>query len=157
MNVEEPLMFERFSESAIRAIMFAQEEARTMGHNFVGTDHILLGLLEEIPGLSAPVLTKIGLNLEETRAEVIRIIGIGSGDVSPEIPFTPRAKRMIELAWAEAKDAGSKTIDTGYLLLGLVRGGEGVGVRVLENLSIDLRQIRPLLIAERKNITEVMK
>jgi ATP-dependent Clp protease ATP-binding subunit ClpC len=135
-------MFERFTEKAIKVIMLAQEEARRLGHNFVGTEQILLGLIGEGTGIAAKTLKGMGVNLKEARAEVEKIIGRGSGFVAVEIPFTPRAKRVLELSWDEARQLGHNYIGTEHLLLGLVREGEGVAARVLENLGVDLTKVR---------------
>lgn len=135
-------MFERFTEKAIKVIMLAQEEARRLGHNFVGTEQILLGLIGEGTGVAAKTLKSMGVNLKEARAEVEKIIGRGSGFVAVEIPFTPRAKRVLELSWDEARQLGHNYIGTEHLLLGLIREGEGVAARTLENLGVDLNKIR---------------
>ncbi|KAJ0113680.1 hypothetical protein Patl1_01306 [Pistacia atlantica] len=153
-------MFERFTEKAIKVIMLAQEEARRLGHNFVGTEQILLGLIGEGTGIAAKVLKSMGINLKDARVEVEKIIGRGSGFVAVEIPFTPRAKRVLELSLEEARQLGSVTLplpflvmpftfDLGHnyigsehLLLGLLREGEGVAARVLENLGADPSNIR---------------
>lgn len=135
-------MFERFTEKAIKVIMLAQEEARRLGHNFVGTEQILLGLIGEGTGIAAKTLKGMGVNLKEARSEVEKIIGRGSGFVAVEIPFTPRAKRVLELAWDEARQLGHNYIGTEHLLLGLIREGEGVAARVLENLGVDLTKVR---------------
>lgn len=135
-------MFERFTEKAIKVIMLAQEEARRLGHNFVGTEQVLLGLIGEGTGVAAKALKSMGVNLKDARAEVEKIIGRGSGFVAVEIPFTPRAKRVLELSWDEARQLGHNYIGTEHLLLGLIREGEGVAARVLENLSVDLNKVR---------------
>lgn len=135
-------MFERFTEKAIKVIMLAQEEARRLGHNFVGTEQILLGLIGEGTGIAAKTLKGMGVNLKEARTEVEKIIGRGSGFVAVEIPFTPRAKRVLELSWDEARQLGHNYIGTEHLLLGLIREGEGVAARVLENLGVDLTKVR---------------
>ncbi|MBX9695854.1 MAG: ATP-dependent Clp protease ATP-binding subunit [Cyanobacteria bacterium] len=135
-------MFERFTEKAIKVIMLAQEEARRLGHNFVGTEQILLGLIGEGTGVAAKTLKSMGVNLKDARVEVEKIIGRGSGFVAVEIPFTPRAKRVLELSWEEARQLGHNYIGTEHLLLGLIREGEGVAARVLENLGVDLSKIR---------------
>jgi ATP-dependent Clp protease ATP-binding subunit ClpC len=139
-------MFERFTEKAIKVIMLAQEEARRLGHNFVGTEQILLGLIGEGTGVAAKVLKSLGVNLKDSRIEVEKIIGRGSGFVAVEIPFTPRAKRVLELSLEEARQLGHNYIGTEHLLLGLIREGEGVAARVLENLSIDLTKVRTQVI-----------
>ncbi|PSP18615.1 MAG: ATP-dependent Clp protease ATP-binding subunit ClpC [Cyanobacteria bacterium QS_8_64_29] len=135
-------MFERFTEKAIKVIMLAQEEARRLGHNFVGTEQILLGLIGEGTGVAAKVLKSMGVNLKDARIEVEKIIGRGSGFVAVEIPFTPRAKRVLELSLEEARQLGHNYIGTEHLLLGLIREGEGVAARVLENLGVDLSKVR---------------
>jgi len=135
-------MFERFTEKAIKVIMLAQEEARRLGHNFVGTEQILLGLIGEGTGVAAKVLKSMGVNLKDARVEVEKIIGRGSGFVAVEIPFTPRAKRVLELSLEEARQLGHNYIGTEHLLLGLIREGEGVAARVLENLGVDLAKVR---------------
>ncbi|MEM1367316.1 MAG: ATP-dependent Clp protease ATP-binding subunit [Cyanobacteria bacterium P01_H01_bin.15] len=135
-------MFERFTEKAIKVIMLAQEEARRLGHNFVGTEQILLGLIGEGTGVAAKVLKSMGVNLKDARIEVEKIIGRGSGFVAVEIPFTPRAKRVLELSLEEARQLGHNYIGTEHLLLGLIREGEGVAARVLENLGVELPKVR---------------
>jgi ATP-dependent Clp protease ATP-binding subunit ClpC len=139
-------MFERFTEKAIKVIMLAQEEARRLGHNFVGTEQILLGLIGEGTGVAAKVLKSMGVNLKDARVEVEKIIGRGSGFVAVEIPFTPRAKRVLELSLEEARQLGHNYIGTEHLLLGLIREGEGVAARVLENLGVDLSKVRTQVI-----------
>nr|QCI03962.1 Clp protease ATP binding subunit [Antithamnionella ternifolia] len=135
-------MFERFTEKAIKVIMLAQEEARRLGHNFVGTEQILLGLIGEGTGIAAQVLKSMNVNLKDARIEVEKIIGRGSGFVAVEIPFTPRAKRVLELSLEEARQLGHNYIGTEHLLMGLVREGEGVAARVLENLAVNISSIR---------------
>jgi ATP-dependent Clp protease ATP-binding subunit ClpC len=142
----ETAMFERFTEKAIKVIMLAQEEARRLGHNFVGTEQILLGLIGEGTGVAAKVLKSMGVNLKDARIEVEKIIGRGSGFVAVEIPFTPRAKRVLELSLEEARQLGHNYIGTEHLLLGLIREGEGVAARVLENLGVDLSKVRTQVI-----------
>jgi len=139
-------MFERFTEKAIKVVMLAQEEARRLGHNFVGTEQIMLGLIGEGTGIAAKVLKSMGISLKEARVEVEKIIGRGSGFVAVEIPFTPRAKRVLELALEEARQLGHNYIGTEHLLLGLLREGEGVAARVLENLDADPAKIRSQVI-----------
>nr|YP_010619935.1 Clp protease ATP binding subunit [Symphyocladia marchantioides]WAX03948.1 Clp protease ATP binding subunit [Symphyocladia marchantioides] len=135
-------MFERFTEKAIKVIMLAQEEARRLGHNFVGTEQILLGLIGEGTGIAAQVLKSMNVNLKDARIEVEKIIGRGSGFVAVEIPFTPRAKRVLELSLEEARQLGHNYIGTEHLLMGLVREGEGVAARVLENLAVNVASVR---------------
>ena len=135
-------MFERFTEKAIRVIMLAQEEARRLGHNFVGTEQVLLGLIGEGSGVAAKTLKSMGVNIKDARAQVEKIIGRGSGFVAVEIPFTQRAKKVLELSWDEARQLGHNYIGTEHLLLGLIREGEGVAAKVLENLGVDLNKCR---------------
>src|SRR4028119_2017317 len=135
-------MFERFTEQAIKAIMLAQEEARRLGHNFVGTEQILLGLVGEGTGIAAKVLLDMGLNLKEARNEIENIIGRGSGFLPPEIPFTPRVKRIFETALNEARQLGHNYIGTEHILLGLIQDDEGVAGKVLQNLGIDRQRVR---------------
>ncbi|CAL9119830.1 unnamed protein product [Musa textilis] len=135
-------MFERFTEKAIKVIMLAQEEARRLGHNFVGTEQILLGLIGEGTGIAAKILKSMGINLKDARVEVEKIIGRGSGFVAVEIPFTPRAKHVLELSLEEAHQLGHNYIGSEHLLLGLLREGEGVAARVLESLGADPSNIR---------------
>jgi ATP-dependent Clp protease ATP-binding subunit ClpC len=139
-------MFERFTEKAIKVIMLAQEEARRLGHNFVGTEQVLLGLIGEGTGEGPKVLKNMGVTLKDARMEVEKIIGRGSGFVAVEIPFTPRAKRVLELSLEEARQLGHNYIGTEHLLLGLICEGEGVAARVLENLGIDLLKVRSEII-----------
>jgi ATP-dependent Clp protease ATP-binding subunit ClpA len=134
-------MFERFTESAIKVIMFAQEESRRLGHSFVGTEQILLALIREGNGVAAKVLKSLGVKLKDTRIEVEKIIGRGSGFVGVEIPFTPRAKRVLEFSLEAARHRGDSYICTEHLLLGLLREGEGVACRVLENLGVNLADV----------------
>lgn len=140
------MMFERFTEKAIKVVMLAQEEARRLGHNFVGTEQILLGLIGESTGIAAKVLKSMGVNLKDARVEVEKIIGRGSGFVAVEIPFTPRAKRVLELSLEEARQLGHNYIGTEHILLGLLREGEGVAARVLETLGAESSKIRTQVI-----------
>ncbi|MBQ4646226.1 MAG: ATP-dependent Clp protease ATP-binding subunit [Candidatus Gastranaerophilales bacterium] len=135
-------MFERFTEKAIRVIMLAQEESRRLGHNFVGTEQLLLGLIAEGTGIAAKTLKSMGVNIKDAREEVEKIIGRGCGFVAVEIPFTPRAKKVLELSWDEARQLGHNYIGTEHLLLGLIREGEGVAAKVLENLGVELNKCR---------------
>ena len=131
-------MFERFTEKAVKVVLLAQEESRKLGHNFVGTEQILLGLIGEGTGVGSQVLKKMGVNLRDARVEVEKIIGRGSGFVAVEIPFTPRAKRVLELSLEEARLLSHNYIGTEHLVLGLIREGEGVGAKVLDNLGVKL-------------------
>ncbi|MBD2386576.1 ATP-dependent Clp protease ATP-binding subunit [Cylindrospermum sp. FACHB-282] len=135
-------MFEHFTSEAIRVIMLAQEEARRLGHNFVGTEQILLGLMGEGTGVAAKVLTELGVTLKDARREVEKIIGRGSGFVPPEIPFTPKVKSLFEQSFRESHGLGHNYINTEHLLLGLTEAGEGVAAKVLQNLGVDLKAIR---------------
>ncbi|XP_066348749.1 chaperone protein ClpC1, chloroplastic-like isoform X2 [Miscanthus floridulus] len=141
------VMFERYTEKAIKVIMLAQEEARRLGHNFVGTEQMLLGLIGEGTGIAAKVLKSVGMNLRVARVEVEKIIGRGSGSSVPlNIPFTPRAKRVLELTAEEARQLGHNYIGSEHLLLGLLREGQGVAARVLEILGADPNNIRTQVI-----------
>ncbi|CAE6075216.1 unnamed protein product [Arabidopsis arenosa] len=146
-------MFERFTERAIKVIMLSQEEAWRLGHNFVGTEQILLGLIGEGTGIAAKVLKSMGINLKDSRVEVEKLIGRGSGFCALEIPFTPRSKRVLELSLEEARQLGHNYIGSEHLLLGLLREGEGIAVRVLEKLGVDPSNIRTQVISmvEEKN------
>ncbi|GFH06331.1 ATP-dependent Clp protease ATP-binding subunit clpA CD4B, chloroplastic, partial [Haematococcus lacustris] len=139
-------MFERFTEKAIKVVMLAQEEARRLGHNFVGTEQLLLGAIGESTGIAAKVLKGMGVSLKDARVEVEKIIGRGSGFVAVEIPFTPRAKRVLEMSLEEARQLGHNYIGTEHILLGLLREGEGVAARVLETLGADTAKIRTQVI-----------
>ena len=142
------LMFERFTEKAIKVVMLSQEESRRLGHNFVGTEQILLGLIGENGGVAYKVLRTFGVTLREARTEVERIIGRGSGFVAVEIPFTPRAKRVLEIAIEEARDLGHGYIGTEHILLALLEEEVGVGVRVLQQLGLVISQIRTELLIQ---------
>jgi ATP-dependent Clp protease ATP-binding subunit ClpA len=139
-------MFERFTQQAIKVIMLAQEEARRLGHNFVGTEQILLGLIDEGTGIAAKCLIASGVNLKDARKGVEKIIGRGSGFVAVEIPFTPRAKRVMELGWNESRRLGTDYIATEHLLLGLLTEGEGVAARVLENLDVNVPKLKEMVL-----------
>ncbi|MBW4635109.1 MAG: ATP-dependent Clp protease ATP-binding subunit [Iphinoe sp. HA4291-MV1] len=148
-------MFEHFTSEAIKVIMLAQEEARRLGHNFVGTEQILLGLMGEGTGIAAKVLTDLGVTLKDARREVERIIGRGSGFVPPEIPFTPKVKNLFEQSFKEARSLGHNYIGTEHLLLGLTEAGEGVAAKVLQNLGLDLSQVRTAVIRQLGDTTSV--
>ncbi len=139
-------MFERFTDSAIKVIRLAHEEARRLGHNFVGTEQLLLGLVGEGNGIAAKALKALGVNLKEAREEIEKIIGRGSGFVAVEIPFTPRSKRVLELSLEESRTLGQDYVGTEHLLLGLIRDGEGVAAKVLINLRVDAKEIRAKVI-----------
>jgi ATP-dependent Clp protease ATP-binding subunit ClpC len=148
-------MFEHFTSEAIKVVMLAQEEARRLGHNFVGTEQILLGLLGEETGVAAKVLTEMGVTLRDARREVEKIIGRGSGFVPPEIPFTPKVKTLFEQSFKEARSLGHNYIGTEHLLLGLTEAGEGVAAKVLQNLDVDLKQLRTAVIRRLGEVASV--
>ncbi|HEX2117820.1 MAG TPA: Clp protease N-terminal domain-containing protein, partial [Acidimicrobiales bacterium] len=135
-------MFERFTDRARRVVVLAQEEARLLGHNWIGTEHILLGLISERDGVAAKVLQELGISLEVVRAKVELIIGEGDKRPGSHIPFTPRAKKVLELSLREALQLGHNYIGTEHILMGLIREGEGVGAQVLVNLGADLSAVR---------------
>jgi Clp amino terminal domain, pathogenicity island component/UvrB/uvrC motif len=135
-------VFERFTERARQVVVLAQDEARALGHNYIGTEHLLLGLLREEEGLAARVLESLDVTLEEVRAQVERIIGTGEELATGQIPFTPRGKKVLELALREALSIGHNYIGTEHILLGLVREGEGVGMRILLDFDLDEQRIR---------------
>jgi ATP-dependent Clp protease ATP-binding subunit ClpA len=134
-------MFERFTERARKVMVLAQEEARRFYHNYVGTEHILLGLVREGEGVAAQALTSLGVTLERVREQVESIVGYGEG-TGEQIPFTPRSKKVLELGLRQAMRLGHNYIGTEHLLLGLVREGEGVAARVLSNLDVDPDKVR---------------
>lgn len=135
-------MFERFTDRARRVVVLAQEEARILNHNYIGTEHILLGLVHEGEGVAANALESLGISLETVRSDVEEIIGQGETAQSGHIPFTPRAKKVLELALREALQLGHKYIGPEHLLLGLVREGEGVAAQVLQKRGADLKRVR---------------
>jgi ATP-dependent Clp protease ATP-binding subunit ClpC len=135
-------MFERFTERARQVIVLAQEEARMLRHNYIGTEHLLLGLLREADGVAARVLGTLEVNLEEVRGEVTRIVGEGDHESQGQIPFTPRAKKVLELALREALSLGHNYIGTEHILLGLMRESEGVAARILNDLDVDADRAR---------------
>jgi ATP-dependent Clp protease ATP-binding subunit ClpC len=135
-------MFERFTERARQVVVLAQDEARTLKHNYIGTEHILLGLLREEEGLAARVLDTLDITVEEVRAQVARIVGQGDEVTTGQIPFTARAKKVLELALREALSLGHNYIGTEHILLGLVRENEGVAARILLDFDADAERIR---------------
>ena len=139
-------MFERFTDRARRVVVLAQEEARLLNHNYIGTEHILLGLIHEGEGVAARALESMGISLEAVRSQVIEIIGQGSQAPSGHIPFTPRAKKVLELSLREALQLGHNYIGTEHILLGLIREGEGVAAQVLQKLGADLHKVRQTVI-----------
>ena len=141
-----PPMFERFTDRARRVVVLAQEEARMLNHNYIGTEHILLGLIHEGEGVAAKALESLGISLEGVRAQVEEIIGQGQQAPSGHIPFTPRAKKVLELSLREALQLGHNYIGTEHILLGLIREGEGVAAQVLVKLGADLNRVRQQVI-----------
>jgi ATP-dependent Clp protease ATP-binding subunit ClpC len=135
-------MFERFTDRARRVVVLAQEEARMLNHNYIGTEHILLGLVHEGEGVAANALESLGISLESVRSGVEEIIGQGQTAPTGHIPFTPRAKKVLELALREALQLGHKYIGPEHLLLGLVREGEGVAAQVLQKRGLELKRVR---------------
>ena len=135
-------MFERFTERARHVIVLAQEEARVLRHNYIGTEHLLLGLLREVDGVAARVLGTLEVSLEGVRGEITRIVGEGEHEAQGQIPFTPRAKKVLELALREALSLGHNYIGTEHILLGLVRESEGVAARILTDLEVDADRVR---------------
>jgi Clp amino terminal domain, pathogenicity island component len=139
-------VFERFNESARQLVVLAQDEARALRHNYIGTEHILLGLLREEEGLAARVLESLGITLEEVRARVVGIVGQGDEVTTGQIPFTPRAKKVLELSLREALSLGYQYIGTEHILLGIVRENEGVAARILLDFDADAEKIREKII-----------
>ncbi len=141
-------MFERFTDQARRAVVLAQEEARMLNHNYIGTEHILLGLLHEGEGAAGRALESLGVTLEPARLQIEGIIGRGQHAQSGHIPFTPRAKKVLELSLRESLQLGSDSIGAGHILLGLLREGDGVAVQVLVRMGVDLNRARQEVIKE---------
>jgi ATP-dependent Clp protease ATP-binding subunit ClpC len=139
-------MFEKFTEGAIKVIMLSQEEARKMGHNFVGTEQLLLGVIGQRHGIGARALKKMKVTLKKTRKEIELYIGRGTGFVASEIPFTPRAKRVLEMAVHEGKDLGQNFVGTEHILLALIAESDGVAMRTLDKLNIDIQKLRNLVL-----------
>ena len=135
-------MFEKFTEGAIKVIMLSQEEARRMGHNFVGTEQLFLGVVGQRQGMGAKALRSLGVTLKKARKEVENYIGRGTGFVASEIPFTPRAKRVLEMAVQEGKDIGQNYVGTEHILLALLGEEDGVAIRTIEKLGVDIAQLR---------------
>merc|ERR1712087_707027 len=140
-------MFEKFTEGAIKVIMLSQEEARRMGHNFVGTEQLFLGVVGQRQGLGAKALRALGVTLKKARKEVENYIGRGTGFVASEIPFTPRAKRVLEMAVQEGKDIGQNYVGTEHILLALIAEEDGVAIRTIEKLGLDINQLRTKTLA----------
>ena len=141
-------MFEHFSKEAIKVIMLAQEEARRLGHNLVGSEQVLLGLIGENTSVAAKVLNDLGINIKNARVEVEKIIGRGSRFVSAEIPFTPKMKRVFDKSFEAARQLGDNFIAPEHLFLGLIEDGEGVAIKVIENLGVDTAQARSAVLRE---------
>src|SRR5664279_2988519 len=139
-------MFERFTDRARRVVVLAQEEARLLSHSYIGTEHILLGLIHEGEGVAAKALESLGISLEAVRNQVEEIIGQGGTSPSGHIPFTPRAKKVLELSLREALQLGHNYIGTEHILLGLIREGDGVAAQVLVKLGADLSRVRQQVI-----------
>lgn len=140
-------MFERFTERARQVVVFAQQEARDLGHNYIGTEHLLLGLLREKHCLGARTLASAGVTLEDARARVEQIVGRGEGQPTGQVPFTPRAKKALELALREAMGLGHNYIGSEHVLLGITRADENVANRVLRELGVDADSLRSRLLA----------
>ena len=139
-------MFEKFTEGAIKVIMLSQEEARRMGHNFVGTEQLLLGVIGQRHGIGARALKKLKVTLKKTRKEIELYIGRGTGFVASEIPFTPRAKRVLEMAVQEGKDLGQNFVGTEHLLLALIAESDGIAMRTLNKMNVDTYKLRNLVL-----------
>ena len=139
-------MFEKFTEGAIKVIMLSQEEARRMGHNFVGTEQLLLGVIGQRHGIGARALKKLKVTLKKARKEIELYIGRGTGFVASEIPFTPRAKRVLEMAVHEGKDLGQNFVGTEHILLALLAEADGVAMRTLDKLNVDTKKLRNLIL-----------
>ena len=135
-------MFEKFTDRARRVVVLAQEEARMLDHNYIGTEHLLLGLIHEGHGVAAGALESLGISLEDVRRNVEEMIGRGEAAPSGHIPFTPRAKKVLELSLRESQQLGQDYIGTEHILLGLIREGEGVAAQVLVKLGADLNRVR---------------
>ena len=140
-------MFERFTEPARQVVVLAQNEARGLRHNYIGTEHLLLGLLREREGLAAQALASLGVRCEELRSEVGRIIGEGEEVTTGQIPFTPRAKKVLELSMREALSLGHDYIGTEHLLLAIVRENEGVAARILLDSGADADKVRSAVLS----------
>jgi ATP-dependent Clp protease ATP-binding subunit ClpC len=135
-------MFEKFTDRARRVIVLAQEEARLLSHDYIGTEHLLLGLIHEGKGVAARALESLGISLEDVRRQVEEIVPRGQHELSGHIPFTPRAKKVLELSLRESQQLGHDYIGTEHILLGLIREGEGVAAQVLVSLGADLDRVR---------------
>lgn len=145
-------MFERFADRARRVLVLSQEQARLLGHSFIGTEHILLGLIDEGEGVAADALTRLDVTLDSVRAMVEGMSGMGSAP-SGSPPFTPRAKKVLELSLRECLQLNDQYIDTEHMLLGLIREGEGVGAQILVSLGVNLHQLRLQVLSDLGEIT----
>jgi ATP-dependent Clp protease ATP-binding subunit ClpA len=151
-------MFERFTDQARRVVVLAQEEARLLGHGYIGTEHILLGLLAEGEGLAAQALAALEISMDAARELVAEMIGEGTGQPAGHIPFTPRTKKVLELSLREAQRLGDSYIGTEHILLGLAREGEGVGVQVLDRLGASTdRVLSQVLLTKRAAPSEELR
>src|SRR5262245_52478086 len=141
-------MFDRFTDRARQVIVLAQDEARQLKHNYIGTEHILLGLLREQDGVARRVLESLGVSVDAVRDQVVRIVGEGEGEAVPagQIPFTPRAKKVLELALREGLSLGHNYIGTEHILLGIARENDGIAARVLRDLGADAETIRDAVV-----------
>jgi ATP-dependent Clp protease ATP-binding subunit ClpC len=139
-------MFERFTDRARHVVVLSQEEARLLHHNYIGTEHILLGLIREGDGVAAKALESLGISLDAVRGQVEEMIGEGHEEAAGHIPFTPRAKKVLELSLREALQLGHKYIGTEHVLLGLIAEGEGVAAQVLKRMGADLDRVRQTVI-----------
>lgn len=139
-------LFERFTDRARQVVVLAQEEARELQHNYIGTEHLLLGLLREEEGLAARVLESLDITIERARAQVARLVGAEAEGTEGQVPFTPRAKKVLELALRESKDLGHTYIGTEHILLGIIREKDGVAARILRDFDADLETTRGELI-----------
>jgi len=141
------MMFERFTDRARRVVVLAQEESRLLGHNYIGTEHLLLGLLAEREGVAARALQSLDITLDAAREQVKEIIGPGAQEPRGHIPFTPRAKKILELSLREALKLGGEVISTEHLLLGLIDEGAGVGAQILDRLGAPAPAVREAVIS----------
>jgi ATP-dependent Clp protease ATP-binding subunit ClpC len=135
-------MFERFTQRARQVVVLAQEEARALGHEYIGTEHVLLGLLREDQGLAARVLESFDITVERVRAQVVRVVGSGDEPTSGPIPFTPRAEKVLELALLDAQSLGHNYVETQHILLGLMDEKEGAAVRILLDFDVHSDEVR---------------
>jgi mRNA-degrading endonuclease toxin of MazEF toxin-antitoxin module len=153
-------MYEHYTHEAIRVVMIAQEEARRLGHNSIGTEMLLIALIAESSGVAAKALKSAGLSTAKMRVEVEKIVGRGSGLCGIDIPYTPRAKEVVDRAYLQAREWGNQHIDTEHLLLTLLDEGEGFGIRALENAHVDITELKKKcldLLEERKSAIEASK